>query len=223
MRGSMLRMLLVDDHVLFRKGLAALLATRPGIQVVGEASDGLEALAVAHDLLPDVILMDIHMPKCSGLEATRRIKRELPHVKIVMLTVSDDDQDLFEAIKSGAQGYLLKDLEPNQLYNLLENISGGDVPLSGTIAAKILKVFTRSDLGSPQQPEVIDELTTREISILQLVAEGKTNREIASDLYISENTVKIHLRNILEKLHLQNRIQAAVYAVRQGLVDETSE
>ncbi|MDD5467886.1 MAG: response regulator transcription factor [Anaerolineales bacterium] len=219
----MLRMLLVDDHVLFRKGLAALLATRPGIQVVGEASDGLEALAVAHDLLPDVILMDIHMPKCSGLEATRRIKRELPHVKIVMLTVSDDDQDLFEAIKSGAQGYLLKDLEPNQLYNLLENISGGDVPLSGTIAAKILKVFTRSDLGSPQQPEVIDELTTREISILQLVAEGKTNREIASDLYISENTVKIHLRNILEKLHLQNRIQAAVYAVRQGLVDETSE
>lgn len=218
-----MRMLLVDDHVLFRKGLAALLATRPGIQVVGEASDGLEALAGAHDLLPDVILMDIHMPKCSGLEATRRIKRELPHVKIVMLTVSDDDQDLFEAIKSGAQGYLLKDLEPNQLYNLLENISGGDVPLSGTIAAKILKVFTRSDLGSPQEPEVIDELTTREISILQLVAEGKTNREIASDLYISENTVKIHLRNILEKLHLQNRIQAAVYAVRQGLVDETSE
>lgn len=222
MRGSVLRMLLVDDHVLFRKGLAALLATRPGIQVVGEASDGLEALAVAHDLLPDVILMDIHMPKCSGLEATRRIKRELPHVKIVMLTVSDDDQDLFEAIKSGAQGYLLKDLEPNQLYNLLENISGGDVPLSGAIAAKILKVFTRSDLGSPQEPEVIDELTSREISILQLVAEGKTNREIASDLYISENTVKIHLRNILEKLHLQNRIQAAVYAVRQGLVDETS-
>ncbi len=219
----MLRILLVDDHVLFRKGVAALLARRQDIQVVGEAGNGLEALEAAREILPDVILMDIGMPKCDGLEATRRIKREMPHVKIVMLTVSDDDQDLFEAIKLGAQGYLLKDLEPYQLYDLLESISRGDAPLSGAIAAKILKEFTRSNSGSIQQPELIDELTPREISILELVVEGKTNKEIASDLFISENTVKIHLRNILEKLHLQNRIQAAVYAVRQGLVEESPE
>lgn len=219
----MLRILLVDDHILFRKGLVALLATRPDIQVVGEVGDGLEAIAAAQDLLPDVILMDINMPKCDGLEATRQIKSEMPHVKIVILTVSDDDQNLFEAIKSGAQGYLLKDLEPNQLYSLLENIPRGDAPLSGAIATKILKEFTRFNPASLEKPEVIDELTSRQISILQLVAEGKTNREIASELYISENTVKIHLRNILDKLHLQNRIQVAVYATRQGLVNETPE
>jgi len=218
----MLRILLVDDHVLFRKGVAALLARREEMQVVGEAGDGLEAISAAREILPDVILMDIGMPNCNGLDATRRIKREMPHVKIVILTVSDDDHDLFEAIKSGAQGYLLKDLEPYQLFDLLESISRGEAPLSGAIAAKILKEFTRPDKTSEQEPELIDDLTAREISILQLVSEGKTNKEIASILFISENTVKIHLRNILEKLHLQNRIQAAVYAVRQGLVDESS-
>ena len=218
----MLRILLVDDHVLFRKGVAALLAGRQEMQVVGEAGDGLEAITAARETLPDVILMDIGMPRCNGLDATRRIKREMPHVKIVILTVSDDDHNLFEAIKSGAQGYLLKDLEPYQLYDLLESISRGEAPLSGAIAAKILKEFTRPNRGLAQEPEVIGELTEREISILQLVTEGKTNKEIASSLFISENTVKIHLRNILEKLHLKNRIQAAVYAVRQGLVDESS-
>jgi DNA-binding NarL/FixJ family response regulator len=218
----MLRILLTDDHVLFRKGVAALLARREGMQVVGEAGDGLEALSVARETLPDVILMDINMPNCDGLEATRLIKREMPHVKIVILTVSDDDQNLFEAIKSGAQGYLLKDLEPYQLYDLLESISRGEAPLSGAIAARILKEFTRSGSETTNEPQVIGDLTAREIDILQLVVEGLTNREIASRLVISENTVKIHLRNILEKLHLQNRIQAAVYAVRQGLVDESS-
>jgi DNA-binding NarL/FixJ family response regulator len=216
----LLRILLVDDHVLFRKGVAALLASRRGLQVVGEAGDGLEAITVARDTLPDVILMDISMPKCNGLEATRRIKREMPHARIVMLTVSDEDQDLFEAIKSGAQGYLLKNLEPYQLFDMLESVSRGEAPLSGAIAAKILEEFTRPDPGAAQETEAGDALTSREIDILQLVSEGKTNKEIASALVISENTVKIHLRNILEKLHLQNRIQAAVYAVRQGLVDE---
>jgi DNA-binding NarL/FixJ family response regulator len=216
----MLRILLVDDHILFRKGVAALLANHPEMQVVGEASNGFEAIAVARETLPDVILMDINMPECDGLDATRRIKREMPHVKIVMLTVSDDDQHLFEAIKSGAQGYLLKNLEPDQLHDLLESISRGEAPLSGVIAAKILKEFARPDPGLAEDLEVIiDELTSRESTILQLVSEGKTNKEIASDLVISENTVKIHLRNILEKLHLKNRIQAAVYAVRQGLVE----
>lgn len=219
----MLRILLVDDHVLFRKGVAALLASHQDMQVVGEAGDGLEAIALARDTLPDVILMDIGMPKCDGLEATRRIKREMPCAKIVMLTVSDDDQHLFEAIKSGAQGYLLKNLEPYQLYDMLESIWRGEAPLSGAMAAKILEEFTRPDLRSAQESEVRNELTSREIDVLELVAEGKTNKEIASTLVIAENTVKIHLRNILEKLHLQNRIQAAVYAVRQGLVDEAPQ
>lgn len=217
-----LRILLVDDHVLFRKGVAALLTSRKGLEVVGEAGDGLEAVARARETVPDLILMDIGMPKCDGLEATRRIKREMPHVKIIVLTVSDDDQDLFEAIKSGAQGYLLKNLEPYQLFDMLESISRGEAPLSGAIAAKILEQFCRSDRGVIQEPETRDELTGREIEILQLVVEGKTNKEIGATLFISENTVKIHLRNILEKLHLQNRIQAAVYAVRQGMVETPS-
>lgn len=214
-----MRILLVDDHVLFRKGVAALLAMNPDIQVIGEAGDGLEAIAAARELLPDVILMDIGMPRCNGLEATRALKHEMPHVKIVILTVSDDDQHLFEAIKSGAQGYLLKNLEPYQLHDLLESISRGEAPLSGAIAAKILKEFTHPTTASQQEAPLVEELTAREIEILQLVVDGLTNKEIASALVISENTVKIHLRNILEKLHLQNRIQAAVYAVRQGLVD----
>jgi DNA-binding NarL/FixJ family response regulator len=216
----MLRILLVDDHVLFRKGVAALLATRQDLQVVGEAGDGLEAIEMARETLPDVILMDINMPRCDGLEAIRQIKREMPHVTIVMLTVSEDDKHLFEAIKGGAQGYLLKNLEPYQLYDLLTSISKGEAPLSGVIAAKIIKEFTRPNPGVANAPEILDELTDREMMILQLVVEGKTNGEIASALVISENTVKIHVRNILEKLHLQNRIQAAVYAVRQGLVDD---
>jgi DNA-binding NarL/FixJ family response regulator len=216
----MLRILLVDDHVLFRKGVAALLATRQDLQVVGEAGDGLEAIEMARETLPDVILMDINMPRCDGLEAIRQIKREMPHVTIVMLTVSEDDKHLFDAIKGGAQGYLLKNLEPYQLYDLLTSISKGEAPLSGAIAAKIIKEFTRPNPGMANAPEILDELTEREMMILQLVAEGKTNGEIASALVISENTVKIHVRNILEKLHLQNRIQAAVYAVRQGLVDD---
>jgi DNA-binding NarL/FixJ family response regulator len=220
----MLRILLVDDHVLFRKGVAALLSDRQNIQVVGEAGDGLEAIKTARETLPDVILMDIEMPNCDGLEATRRIKREMPHVTIIILTVSDDDHNLFDAIKIGAQGYLLKDLDPNQLYDMLERISLGEAPLSGVIAAKILKEFSQPSLMSTEEAVIIvEDLTAREIDILQLVVEGMTNKEIASALKISENTVKIHLRNILEKLHLQNRIQAAVYAVRQGLVDEAPE
>ena len=217
----MLRILLVDDHVLFRKGVAALLSARQNIQIVGEAGDGLEAIKVARDTLPDVILMDIEMPNCDGLEATRQIKREMPHTNIIILTVSDDDHNLFDAIKIGAQGYLLKDLDPHQLYDMLESISRGEAPLSGVIAAKILKEFSKSGSESPEAMDIVEDLAARETDILELVVEGMTNKEIASALNISENTVKIHLRNILDKLHLQNRIQAAVYAVRQGLVDET--
>jgi len=217
----MIRVLLADDHVLFRKGMAALLKSCKNIQVVGEAGDGLEALDVARKTLPEVVLMDIHMPKCNGLEAIGLFKREMPLVKIVMLTVSDDNKDLFKAIKSGAQGYLLKNLEPDQLYDCLESISRGESPLSGVIAAKILQEFMRlSPVPEQETEENIEGLTVRETTILHLVAEGKTNKEIASELVISENTVKIHLRNILEKLHMKNRIQVAVYAARQELADK---
>jgi DNA-binding NarL/FixJ family response regulator len=217
-----LRILLVDDHVLFRKGLGALLASRQDMEVVGEAGDGLEAIARARETVPDVILMDIAMPKCSGLEAVRIIKREMPHVHIVMLTVSDDDRDLFAAIKNGAEGYLLKNLEPYQLFDMLEGVHRGEAPLSGAMAAKILQEFRQPDQTMALKPEAREELTPREIEVLKRVVEGATNKEIATALSITENTVKIHLRNILEKLHLQNRIQAAVYAVCEGLVTDPS-
>ncbi len=216
-----LRILLVDDHVLFRKGLVTLLETRDDFEVVGEADDGLEGIAQAREVVPDIILMDVNMPNCNGIEATRRIKQELPHVHIVMLTVSEEDDDLFQAIKNGAKGYLLKNLEPRQLFNRLEGIYRGESPISGVMATKIL-----SELNDPHQnvmdhAKTVDELTPREVEVLEQVVLGKTNKDIADALNITENTVKIHLRNILEKLHVQNRIQAAVHAVSKGLVDES--
>jgi len=215
-----LRILLVDDHVLFRKGVASLLAARQDLEVVGEAGDGREGIAQARQTLPDVILMDIGMPHCSGLEATRLIKQEMPHVKIIMLTISDDDSDLFTAIKNGADGYLLKNLEPSQLFDMLSGSSRGEVAMSGPIAIKILNEFRQPDPSLAQQEQALDDLTQREIDVLGHVARGATNREIAATLNITENTVKIHLRNILDKLHLHNRIQVAVYAVHQGLVPD---
>jgi len=218
-----LRVLLVDDHILFRTGVKAVLAGRSDVEVVGEAGDGLEAVALARETMPDVILMDITMPGCDGLEATRRIKREMPYVKVFMLTVSDDDEDLFEAIKSGAQGYLTKDLKAQQLFDVLEGLARGEAAFSGVIAAKILREFERTSRGTDGELEATEPLTEREIEVLQLVVEGKSNQEIAESLVISESTVKNHLRNILGKLHLRNRIQAAVYAVRQGLVEDPSQ
>jgi DNA-binding NarL/FixJ family response regulator len=218
-----LRILLVDDHSLFRKGIAALLATRPNFKVVGEASDGVEALDKARELVPDVILMDLAMPRRDGLEATRLIKQELPNVHIIMLTVSDDDHNLFAAIKNGADGYLLKTLEPLELYEMLNKLYNNEAPISGKLAFRILQEFRQMKQNHANPPAAPDELTAREIEILELVVQGATNKQISETFFITENTVKIHLRNILEKLHLQNRIQAAVYAVRQGLVkDPTS-
>jgi DNA-binding NarL/FixJ family response regulator len=215
-----LRVLLVDDHILFRTGVKAVLASHSDLLVVGEAGDGQEAAELARETMPDVILMDITMPRCNGLEATRRIKREMPYVKVFMLTVSDDSQDLFEAIKSGAQGYLIKDLKAHQLFDALEGVARGEAAFSGVIAAKILKEFERSGTDTGEELAAADPLTEREIEVLRLVVEGKSNQEIAESLIISESTVKNHLRNILGKLHLRNRIQAAVYAVRQGLVED---
>jgi DNA-binding NarL/FixJ family response regulator len=219
-----LRILLVDDHSLFRKGLAALLSARPEFEVVGEAVDGAEAVEQARALQPDVILMDLTMPRCNGLEATRIIKQQLPQVHILILTVSDDNQDLFTAIKNGADGYLLKSLEPNELWAMLAKVHAGEAPMSGKLASRILQEFRHMK----QQQSVVREpamaLTQREIETLELVVQGATNSEIGEALCIAENTVKLHLRSILEKLHLHNRVQAAVYAVRQGLVkDPTTE
>ena len=213
-----LHILLVDDHVLFRKGVDAVLATRPEIEVVGEADDGLQAIDLARQTMPDVILMDINMPNCDGLEATRRIKGEMPHVKVVMLTVSDEDKNLFEAIKAGAQGYLIKDLKPDLLFEMLDVLARGETPLSSAMATKILQEFQAPDQSTGDVQQVVEPLTAREIEVLELIVDGQSNKEIAEALVISESTVKNHLRNILEKLHLRNRIQAAVYAVRQGLV-----
>lgn len=214
-----LRIMLVDDHVLFRRGVATLLTSRPNLEVVGEAGDGLEAADRAREIMPDVILMDINMPQRNGLEAVKIIKEEMPHVRIIMLTVSDRDRDLFAAIKNGADGYLLKNLEPEQLYGMLEGIRHGEPPISGALAAKILNEF-RQPSKSQVATEPKNQLTPRETQVLELIVQGSTNREIAAALSIAEDTVKIHLRNILAKLHLQNRIQAAVYAVRQGIVRE---
>ncbi len=212
-----LRILLVDDHILFRKGIASLLTSQPDFTVIGEASDGLEGLDKARQLKPDLILMDVTMPRCTGPEATRLIVREMPDMQIVMLSVSEDDQDLMAAVRSGAIGYLLKSIKPDELFARLRGITQGEAPISRVMAAKILREFARS----PQQPdpssaEWPQEITEREREVLQLVARGMTNREIGDTLNIAENTVKNHVRSILDKLHLANRAQMAAYAVQSG-------
>lgn len=214
-----LRILLADDHVLFRKGISALIASRRDMQIVGEASDGLQAVALARETKPDVVLLDIHMPRCNGLEAIPQILNDTPETRIVMLTVSEEDRDLFASIRGGAFGYLLKDLEPQQLFNLLEGVRRGEAPIAGSMATRILREFKQMNPAPVPPAAAADPLTEREEQVLRLVANGATNREIAAALSITENTVKMHLRNILDKLHLQNRIQATAYAVRQGLAD----
>jgi len=214
-----LRILLVDDQTLFRKAIASLFLTRDDIEVVGEAGDGLEAIAVARETLPDIILMDLNMPNCTGLEAVKVIKQELPDIKVIMLTISDDDQDVFTAIKNGAEGYLLKNMEPRELFEMLEKTRNGELAIKGVLARKILQEFRQLERKTEKPPETSEALTPREIRVLQLIATGASNLEIAQSLYISENTVKLHLRSILTKLQLNNRIQAAVYAVKKGLVN----
>jgi DNA-binding NarL/FixJ family response regulator len=215
-----IRVLLVDDHPLFRKGIVSLLSAEPGFAVVGEASNGQDAIEKARDLMPDVILMDISMPGVNGLEATQRIKAEFPYVRIVMLTVSDADENLFEAIKSGAQGYLLKKIEPQTLFSTLRKVVEGEAPMSGVMATKLLAEFSRQTRRASQSPTAVATLTEREREVLNHIADGKTNKDIASALSIAENTVKNHLKNILEKLHLENRVQAATFALRQGLLNK---
>ncbi len=214
-----LRILLVDDHDLFRKGIARLIDSQPDFQVIGEARNGREALTAALRLVPEVILMDIEMPHWNGTEATRRIKSEMPDVQIVMLTVSDDDQNLFAAVRAGASGYLLKSVKPDELFRRLRGLVRGEAAISPLLAAKILSEFARLDQSVPV-PQTVEGLSPRETEVLGLVAKGFTNREIGDALHIAENTVKNHLRNILDKLHLSNRAQAAAFAVRHGLTQD---
>ncbi|HEY6058882.1 MAG TPA: response regulator transcription factor [Candidatus Limnocylindrales bacterium] len=206
-----MRVVLVDDHVLFRDGVASLIGAW-GHEVVGLGSNGEEAVELAISLRPDLVLMDVRMPRMSGLEATRRIANEVPGTAIVMLTVSEDEDDLFEAIKAGARGYLLKNLEATALRSMVEAVARGEAAISPATAARII-----AEIARPSPPRGPDALTDREVEVLELVTRGLRNKEIASALGISENTAKFHLRNILEKLHAGSRTELAARAVREGL------
>jgi DNA-binding NarL/FixJ family response regulator len=215
-----LRVLIVDDHALFRRGLQMVLRQEPDVEVVGEAADGQEAVQKAQELMPDVILMDVRMPRRSGIEATRQIKELLPHVKILMLTISDEEADLFDAIKAGASGYLLKEISIEEVAEAVRSVWGGQSRISPSMAAKLLTEFAAmSRRAEERQPVPPPRLTEREMEVLRLVAQGLNNRDIAKELFISENTVKNHIRNILEKLHLHSRMEAVVYAVREKLLE----
>lgn len=211
------RVLVVDDHALFRKGVASLLHDTEGFTVVGEARDGREAVAKAQALTPDVVLMDVYMPGMDGLEAARRIKQVRPSVRIIMLTVSEEDQNLFEALKAGAHAYLLKSVEPEELFRTLRGIVRGEAFLSPSMATKLLEEFARQS-GAGAAEAAAARVSAREREVLELLTHGAVNKEIAAALGISENTVKNHLKSIMEKLHAENRVQVVVYALRKGLV-----
>lgn len=209
-----MRILIVDDHELFRDGIASLLATRD-FEVVGQASDGAEAVAMTRDLKPEMVIMDVRMPRMGGLEATRLIKAEQPDVRVVMLTVSDDEDDLFEALKAGAQGYLLKKLKSDVFFEFIESAVRGEAPISPSMAAKMLGEFGRESVGEPAAGGVAS-LSERELEVLGLIARALSNKEIAQKLFITERTVKFHSGNILDKLHLKNRAEVIAYAARKG-------
>jgi len=216
---SVARVLLADDHALFREGLAGIITSQPDMQVIGEANDGLEAIVKARQLNPDLILMDIQMPGCDGLEATRRIKQEKPDFIIVVLTVRDDEDKLFEAIKSGAQGYLLKNIHSREMLEMLRGALRGDAAISPHLAGKMLEEFRRLSQQVPPEVDSIDlALTPREKEVLAFVAEGYADKDIAVSLSISLHTVKTHLRNILSKLQVNGRHEAARLAKHKGLV-----
>ena len=217
-----IRVLIVDDHALFRRGLEMVLAEEPDIELVGEASDGAEAVAKAGEALPDVILMDIRMPKSSGIETCRALKEVAPSAKIVMLTISDEEEDLFEAIRAGASGYLLKDIPYDEVADVVRAVHGGQSLINPSMAAKLLTEFAalaKRDGEERAQEVPAPKLTDREMEVLRLVARGMNNRDIAKELFISENTVKNHVRNILEKLQIHSRMEAVMIAVRENLIE----
>ena len=211
-------MLVVDDQELFRRGLTMLLAIEPGIEVVGEAGDGLEGSHLAESAAPDVVLLDVRMPKKSGIEACLAIKQAVPSAKIIMLTVSDEEADLYEAVKSGASGYLLKDSSIEEVAQAIRVVADGQSLISPSMAIKLIDEFKQ--MSRPErEPGTVLRLTERELDVLRLVAQGHSNKEIAARLFISENTVKNHVRNMLEKLQLHSRMEAVMYAVKEKLLE----
>jgi len=209
------KVLIVDDHALFRQGVRNTIEREGDIEVVGEAEDGMKALALARELKPDLILMDIHMPHCNGLEAVSAIKGELPGVRIIMLTVHDEDENLFEAIKRGAEGFLSKNVRAKDLLNSLRGAMRGEAAISRRMAGKILQEFAR--LAEMEAGHIAGQLTPREKQVLQKMSEGLSNREIGLSLSIRENTVKVHVASVLRKLQVRTRTEAAARAQRWGL------
>jgi two-component system NarL family response regulator len=218
-RDEAIRVLVVDDHALFRRGLQMVLEGEPDIEVVGEATDGDQAVRMTEETAPDVVLMDVRMPNRSGLEATRAIRDISPATKILMLTISDDEADLYEAVKAGACGYLLKEISIEEVAGAVRAVNGGQSLITPSMASKLLGEFAA--MLNRRESRVVPDphLTERELSVLKLVAQGLSNRGIGAELFISENTVKNHVRNILEKLRLHSRMEAVVYAVRENLLD----
>jgi DNA-binding NarL/FixJ family response regulator len=216
-----IRVLIVDDHALFRRGLEMVLAQEPDIDVVGEAGDGAQAVELARELTPDLVLMDVRMPGGGGIEACTWIKDVVPSARIIMLTISDEEADLYEAVKAGASGYLLKEIPIDEVATAVRAVHGGQSLITPSMASKLLTEFAsmirRGDRRQEQMPA--PRLTDRELEVLKLVARGLNNRAIAEQLFISENTVKNHVRNILEKLQLHSRMEAVVYAVREKLLE----
>ncbi|MDQ6648573.1 MAG: response regulator transcription factor [Actinomycetota bacterium] len=220
--GDPIRVLVVDDHVLFRRGLQMVLEQEPDIEVVGEAGDGAEAVEQAADRLPDVVLMDVRMPRRGGIDACTAIKDAVPSAKIIILTISDEEADLYEAIKAGAMGYLLKEISIEEVASAIRAVHGGQSLISPSMASKLLTEFASMIKRTDDRQQVpTPRLTDREMEVLKLVAKGLNNRDIAKELFISENTVKNHIRNILEKLQLHSRMEAVVYAVREKLLEIT--
>jgi len=219
----MIRVMIVDDQQLLCEGLKTILDMEPDLEVVGMARHGHEALSLADRLAPDVVLMDIRMPRMDGVECTRRLLERHPGIHVLILTTYDDDEYVFEALKAGASGYLLKDLPASDLIKAVRSVMEGDTLISPSVASKVVSEFARMarDRRSSQTSSPGDVgLTARELEVLRLVATGASNREIAETLFITEGTVKNHLSNILAKLGARDRTQAAVYAWKHGLVDD---
>jgi two-component system NarL family response regulator len=215
-----IRVVIVDDHALFRRGLDRVLDDEPDIQVVGEAADGVEAISRVRELTPDIVIMDVRMPRASGIEAARTIRAVAPETKVIMLTVSDLEEDLYEAVKAGVNGYLLKEVAIPEVADAVRAVAAGHSLVSPSMASKLFTEFNvLAQQADDRQRSLSPRLTERELEVLKLVARGLSNRDIAGELYISENTVKNHVRNVLEKLQLHSRMEAVVYAMREKLLD----